>query len=171
MLSTMHKLGKWDELADALRDELAEFGGLLSLLDEQRNAILQRRVEVLMEVNARVQEQAASAEHFRLVREEVAARFARGLGCGPEATVLDLVARFPVEVQGMFRALVDEDAGVADSARKKAQRNAQLLARAGDLNERLLVAMRPQSTTKTYNKRGSIYVKTDRSVGGLDLSA
>lgn len=167
----MRKQDKWEELADALRDELAEYGGLLSLLDEQRDAIMLRKVDALMDVNAKVQEQAASAEHFRDVREEVCARIARGLGCAPSTTVRELVGRFPVEVQGMFTALLDDGIGVTVNAKKKVERNAQFLSRAGDLNERLLIAMKPSSTTKAYNKRGSVYVKTDRSVGGLDLSA
>jgi len=167
----MRKLGKWDELADALRDELAEYGGLLSLLDEQRDAIMQRKVDALMDVNAKVQEQATAAEHFRYVREAVCARYARNLGCAPDVTVKDLVQKLPVEVRGMFTALVEDGVGVTNSAKKKSERNTQLLSRAGDLNERLLIAVRPQSTTKTYNKRGSIYVKTDKTVGGLDVSA
>lgn len=171
MLSTMRRLGKWDELADALRDELAEYGGLLSLLDEQRDAIMQRKVDALMDVNAKVQEQAVSAEHYRNIREEVCTRFAKTLGCVPSVTVKELVLRLPQEVQGMFTALVDDGIGVTNTAKKKADRNTQLLSRAGDLNERLLIAMRPQSTTKTYNKRGSVYIKTDKSVGGLDISA
>jgi hypothetical protein len=171
MLSTMRKLGKWDELADALRDELAEYGGLLSLLDEQRDAIMQRRVDALMDVNAKVQEQALSAEHYRDVREEVCARFAKSIGCGASVTVMELVKKLPVEVQGMFTALVEDGIGVTNSAKKKVERNSQLLSRAGDLNERLLIAVRPQSTTKTYNKRGNVYLKTEKTVGGLDISA
>ena len=167
----MHKIGQWEELADALRDELAENGGLLSLLDEQRDAITRRRIDALMDVNAKVQEQAVSAQHYRDVREEVCVRYARSLGCAPSATVTEVVRKLPSQVQGMFLALIDEGIGVANNAKKKVERNSQLLSRAGDLNERLLIAVRPQSTTKTYNKRGSIYVKTDKTVGGLDLSA
>ena len=37
--------------------------------------------------------------------------------------------------------------------------------------ERLLSAMRPHTTTKMYTKRGNLRVRTDRTVGGLDLSA
>jgi flagellar biosynthesis/type III secretory pathway chaperone len=171
MLTTMHNLGKWDELADSLRDELAEYGGLLSLLDEQRDAIAGRDVNALQEANDRVLEQAASAQHYKDVREEVCARLARSAGQDPNVTVRELLTYMPAEARAMFEALVDEGLGVARSAQKKSTRNTVLLSHAGDLNEKLLMAMRPRSTTKTYNKRGGVYLRTDRSVGGLDLSA
>ena len=171
MLTTMHNLGKWDELADALRDELAEYGGLLSLLDEQRDAISSMKVDAILEANTRVQEQSASAVHYTNLREEVCARLARGAGCNPEATVKELLSHMPLEARAMFESLVDEGQGVVRNAKKKVDRNSLLLSRTSELNEKLLVTLRPQSTTKTYNKRGSVYLKTDRSVGGLDMSA
>jgi len=57
------------------------------------------------------------------------------------------------------------------NAKKKAERNTVLLAHSSDLNEKLLMALRPGSTTKTYNKRGGVRIATDKTVGGLDLSA
>jgi hypothetical protein len=171
MLTKMHNLGKWDELAEALRDELAEYGGLLALLDEQRDAIMERGVDALVEVGERVQQQAASAQHYKDVREEICARLARSAGCSQEATERELLSYMPSGARAMFESLVDEGMGVAKSAQKKVERNTLLFARAGDLNEKLLMAMRPHSTSKTYNKRGSVYLRTDKSVGTLDMSA
>jgi flagellar biosynthesis/type III secretory pathway chaperone len=168
----MHNtLGKWDELAEALRDELAEYGGLLGLLEEERSAIMGRKVDALLQINLGVQEQTTSAERRKCIREEVCSRLARSVGCAPDATVTELLNHMPAEARSMFESLVEEGMEVAESAQKKVRRNAILISRAGDMNERLLSAMRPHTTTKMYTKRGNLRVRTDHTVGGLDLSA
>lgn len=171
MLTTMRSLGKWDELADVLRDEVAEFGGLLALLDEQRDAILGRDLDRLMGVNERVQEQTVCAERCRAIRDEVCVRLARGVGCNPDVTVRELSSYLPVEARALFDALIGETVHVVGSVKRKVERNAHLLSRAEDLNAKLLLAMRPASTSRTYNKRGGFFLKTERTVGGLDVSA
>ena len=171
MLTTMHNLGKWDELADALRDELAEYGGLLATLDQQREAIAGHNAALLVEIADEIRRQTASARHFTNIREEVCARLAKGTGCAPDATERDLLRFMPAEARAMFESLIEESAGVVKNAKKKAERNTVLLAHSSDLNEKLLMALRPGSTTKTYNKRGGVRIATDKTVGGLDLSA
>jgi len=167
----MHNLGKWDELADALRDELAEYGGLLSILDQQRDAITGRNADTMVELGDEIRRQTASARHFSCVREEVCARLAKAAGCSPDSTERDLLKLMPAEARSMFESLIDESAGVVKNAKKKSERNTVLLAHSSDLNEKLLMAMRPGSTIKTYNKRGGMRVTTDKTIGGLDLSA
>ncbi|HNX05580.1 MAG TPA: flagellar export chaperone FlgN [Opitutales bacterium] len=167
----MHNLGQWEELADALRDELAEYGGLLALLDEQRDAISKGGVDSVLEAAEKVREQARAAEARRNMREEVGARLARHFGRDPDATVRDLVSAIPPGARPMFDSLIEQGSQVAALAQKKVRRNALMLARATDLNDRLIMALRPQSATRAYNKRGGVYLKTSRSGGGLDLSA
>ncbi|MFA5256944.1 MAG: flagellar protein FlgN [Opitutales bacterium] len=168
----MHSLGQWEELADALRDELAEYGGLLALLDEQRDAIMTRRIDSLLELTQRVHEQTAHAVRFKNIRDEVCARLAQVSGCGVDATVRDLLGYMPAGARGMFEALVSDGIDVATKAKARTQRNAALITRAGDLNEKLMRAVSPGSTIKTYNARGSVYLKSGRNLGnGLDLSA
>jgi len=172
MLKTMNSLGPWDELADALRDELAEYGGLLSLLDEQRDAIIERKIDALSGVDQKVQEQTAAAIRYRNIREEVCARLASNSGVEAEVTVKELLAYTPAGARPMFEALVIEGMDVALKAQYKVKRNSSLLSRAGELNEKLISTVAPSSTTKTYNARGSLYLKSAHSRGnGLDLSA
>jgi hypothetical protein len=167
----MHNLGKWDELADALRDELAEYGGLLATLDQQREAITGRNATALAKINDEIRLQTKSAQHFTCVREEVCARLARAAGCPPETTERDLLKLMPAEARAMFESLIEESSGVVKNAKKKTERNTVLLAHSGELNEKLLMAMRPGTTSKTYNKRGGVRIATDKTVGGLDISA
>jgi hypothetical protein len=171
MLTTMHNLGKWDELADALRDELAEYGGLLATLDRQRDAISGRNVELLVEISEEIHEQTVSARRFTNIREEVCARLAKGTGCTEETTERDLVRHMPASARAMFESLIEESATVVKNAKKKAERNTVLLSHSNELNEKLLLALRPGTTSKTYNKRGGVRLSTDKTVGGLDLSA
>jgi flagellar biosynthesis/type III secretory pathway chaperone len=171
MLTTMHDLGQWEELADALRDELAEYGGLLALLDEQRDAIAAGKTDAILAALESVREQTATANQRRAVREEVCARLARNAGRDPEITVRDLVRGIPMQARGMFDSLIDQGGQVLASAQKKVRRNNLMLSRAAALNEKLLMALRPGSATKTYNKRGGAYLSTGSTGGGLDLSA
>ncbi|MBN1404635.1 MAG: flagellar protein FlgN [Opitutales bacterium] len=168
----MHSLGLWDELADALRDELAEYGGLLGLLDEQRQAIVSRKIDALLEANERVHEQAATANRYRLIREALCARLAESQAGKAELGLAELVAYMPPSARPLFEALTREATDLIAKARDKSQRNSALLARAGELNEKVIAVVRPGSTTKTYTARGNVYLKNAHSRGnGLDLSA
>lgn len=165
-----NRLGQWDELAEALRGELAEYGGLLSLLEEQRAAIVSRRTDQLNDVNERVQAEMASAVRCKDVREKVCLRLARACGAPDNATVRELIGYMPPASRGMFEALMKAATGVTERVGDKVRRNSLLVARASEVNEKLIMGTRPQSTTKAYNNRGSVYLKTSRS-GALDLTA
>ncbi len=171
LATTRTSIGKWDELADALRGELAEYGGLLALLDEQRDAIVCRRVEELLDINTRVQEQAHFANRLRLEREALCARMA-GQADVSAVSVKEIVAGTPSGLRPMFEALTREAMEIVARVRDKAARNSALLARAGELNEKIISIVSPGSTTRTYNARGSLYMRNARSRGnGLDMSA
>lgn len=172
MLTTMNSLGQWDELAEALRDELAEYGGLLSLLDQQRDAIVTRSMDALLEANEQVQEQIAMANQNRLSREQICSRLALEQGIAGDTPITHLIVYMPVHARPMFEALNDEATGLIGKVREKSQRNSALLSRATELNEKVIGIVSPGSTTKTYNARGGVYLKSVRSRGnGIDMSA
>lgn len=167
---TNNRLGQWDELAEALRGELAEYGGLLALLEEQRQAVVTRDTGILNDVNARAAQQAAEAARLSEAREGVCVRMARACGVGDKTTVRELIGYMPPNARGMFDALIKESADLTTKVTERVRRNSMLVARASEQNERLIMNARPLSTTKAYNKRGGVYIKTGRS-GALDLTA
>lgn len=163
-------MGRWDELATALRDELAEYGGLLALLDEQRDAILARQIDRLAGMASEVEAQTLAANRHRLARERLGADLAMRFGGRSDLTVKDLIPLMPANCRPLFQALLENGADLIEKTGTKARRNSAMLARASEINEDILRRLQPRSMTKTYNARGTVALRTGRS-HGLDLSA
>jgi len=163
-------MGRWDELAGALRGELAEYGGLLAMLDEQRDAIVSRQVDRLVEMQAEIEAQSLAARQQRQARDRLAGDLAMRFGGRSDIPLRELLPLMPPSTRPMFEALLDGGSELVEKARDKARRNRVLLSRASEVNEEILRRLQPRSMTKTYNARGTVAVRTGRT-GGLDLSA
>ena len=163
-------LGRWDELAAALRAELAEYGGLLALLDEQRDAIMARQVDRLVDMNAEVEAQMRAAALHRQSRERLGSDLAMRFGGRGDLTVKELLPLMPPASRPMFEALLENGSSLLEKAKDKARRNRGMLSRASEVNEEILRRLQPRSMTKTYNARGTVALRSSVS-GGLDISA
>ena len=151
----------WAPVVDALRSELAEYGGLIQLIDGQQKKIFALDSTGVSEFVPQLEEQAETTRAQRTAREVQVRAFAAEHGQPPDRTLRQLLPCFPAEVRPLLEALIDEINHLLHRTKERTRQNQMLLSRLVDLHRELIPALRPQSFTKTYSRHGQIAVSTN----------
>jgi flagellar biosynthesis/type III secretory pathway chaperone len=146
----------WQSLAEALRDELQEYGALLHLFEEQQQSLLRRDAEAVLERASRITLQVESLGQSRGRRETLARTLALQAGRPADATLRELTEAFPAEVQPLFRALVDEINRLLHRVKRGARQNALMLQKTVSLHQELLRTVQPGGVNPTYSPGGRV---------------
>jgi len=145
-----------DSLIDALRDEVQEYGGLLSLFEEQQTAILERKPDVVLANQDSIRAQLETIHGCRRHREQIAREFALEVGQSPDCTVKALIEFCEEMVRPLLHALIYEVNQLITKTRRRGQQNQMLLARSIEVSQQILQRINPGAITKTYSRRGRI---------------
>ena len=165
-------LARWQELAEVLREEFQEQGGMLQLLGLQQQAILARDIEGIEEQNRAVHAQLLETNRLRLRREKLSEELARASGLPPMTPLRELVGEMPGPTQGLFDALLSGAEETVAKVRKKIGQNRLLLARASELDQSVLHRLQPEGRTPTYARNGSLsYRGNAKGLGGIRFTA
>lgn len=161
------------ELVNILRAELVEYGGLLNLLKQQQEVILDRDADQLMEVNRQIEEQAEVNSLLKESRLRAVRILAKRWNFDDLPRIAELAGFFPDAMRPMVDSLAREINQLIDLARRKLEQNRLLLRRLAAINNELLGYIRPDlKTTETYSKRGSVQSRARASKGGaIELTA
>lgn len=152
----------WEDLADMLRDELQEYGEFLALLDEQQKAILAQDADALHALETAIQQQIQATQEIRDRRTDMVVTFAELAGMSANTSLRELLPFFPDAAQPMMMALINEINTLIGKTRKALRQNNLLLTRATEVTEKLLAALNPTASTRTYARSGSVSVKSSR---------
>jgi len=150
----------WETIADRLRNELQGYGGLLALFEEQQTNLFRRNPDAVLELAHTIETQARATAEQRLSREQAVREIAESAGYAPDAPLRELLSLFPAHVQPMLDALVDEINRLIHRVRRGARQNQLLLAKAVEMRQEMLLALRPAAFVKTYSPRGQVSVAT-----------
>lgn len=148
----------WEPLADALRDELQEYGGLLNLFDEQQMAILRRQPETVLAVGDSIEQQLRTVGKRRKRRETVARESAERFNRPQECSLRELTEFFPQTVQALLHALIDEVNQLLFRTKRRARQNQMLLARSVEVSQEILCKLNPDAVTKSYSQEGRLNI-------------
>ena len=161
----------WESLAESLRMELQEYGGLCVLIEKQQRAILDRDMPAYMSLAEEIESQAAATIGLRAEREQRVREIAESTDNPPESDLKALLVHFPEEARPLLAALVDEINSLISKSNRKAKQNHMLLARAMQYTYELLQQVSPQSQVKTYSKGGKQTIKPYSSSATINTSA
>ena len=145
-------------LVNALRDELKEYGELLALLDRQQQSVIERNADQVFQSVGFVQRQGSTIAQARHRREEFAREIARDLCQEPDAGFALLIPLMPAAYRPLVKALVDENNELLVRVQQRARQNHLLLSRSVELMQGLLDSLLPSSETRVYNGRGNMQV-------------
>ena len=148
----------WSTVVDTLRSELAEYGGLLRLFEEQQQRIFALDAEAVVGFVPQLEEQAESARACRAERENAVRQYAAGRGCPADRSLRQLLPEFPAEVRPLLEALIDEINHLLHRTKQRNRQNQMMLSRLVELHRNLVPALRPQGFTKTYSRQGQVAV-------------
>lgn len=148
----------WESIAELLRAELADYGGLLHRFEAQQASLLQRDASAVLRNTTEIEEQVQALSISRERREQAVAALAIALGCPASATLRSLLPRLEPVAVPLLEALIDEVNRLLHRVRRTSRHNQQLLQRALEVQQEMLLHLRPQSFTKTYAPNGRVAV-------------
>ena len=151
---------QWEDLTNILRQELEEYGGFLVLLNQQQKSILKQDADQLKVLENEIQAQVSATQQIKNKRVDMVSSIAEILGLSADLSLSELLRNFPDAVQPMMEALINEINSLIAKTRKVLRQNHMLLSRASEVTEKILTALNPKPTTKTYTRRGNVSFKT-----------
>jgi flagellar biosynthesis/type III secretory pathway chaperone len=148
----------WEFIAECLRAELADYGGLLHLFEAQQLTLFGRDAKAVLNFATEIEAQARVVAQSRSRREEAVAAFAGENGRPVASTLRSMMALIEPDARPLIDALITEVNLLLHRVRRASRHNHTLLSRAVEVHQETLQHLRPQAFTKTYSAAGRIAV-------------
>lgn len=137
----------------ALRNELHQYGEMLALLEQQQQVAQHSGAEEILRSIAHINQQSSSIQLARERRKHAQRHLAAVLQQPENATFSTLIPMLPNSYQPMVSALVQENHELLGRVRERAQANQLLLRRALELMQRFITTLTLEdSPTETPNR-------------------
>lgn len=143
-----------DCLVAALREELAQYGEMLALLDQEQEHVVARGTQELLDTVASINKQSdviRGAREQRGLRQRAVAAL---LGLGDESTFEDLQGALPENYNILITELVNENNELLQRVQSRARQNHVLLTRSLELMQKLIGTLFPTGRSTTYGENG-----------------
>src|SRR5690349_17148855 len=98
-----------NDLIEALREELKQYGEMLALLEQQQELVMHRQASALLETVATINAQAETIQAARREREQRCRRLAVQHKLHDESSLGELTPKLPAEYRPLVSALVQEN--------------------------------------------------------------
>lgn len=160
----------WEFIAQCLREELADYGGLLGLFESQQRALFDRNPEAVLQYANDIEAHAVALSRSRRRREEAVARFA-GEHALPETTPLrSMLTLIEADARPLLEALITEVNALLQRVRRTSRHNHSLLSRSVEIHQETLQQLRPHAFTKTYSPAGRLSVAAAQAPSTLRVA-
>lgn len=134
---------KFEQLAEAFRKEIEEYGALLILIYEQQNCLAEHNPISLLQATSKIEAQLPANQLATADRTAFMQQLAELHGC-EEIHLNELTNFVPEEVKSLFKALVDEIVSLRLRIRNKIQTQQKLLGQAQMINSSVLQQVLPR---------------------------
>jgi flagellar biosynthesis/type III secretory pathway chaperone len=143
-------------LIEALREELKEYGEMLALLEQQQELVMHRRTQDLLQCVTATHAQSETIAVARREREQRQRHLNLQLELAEDTDFTTLLPRLPAEYRPLVQALVQENNELLVRVQQRARQNHLLLSRVVELMQRFLGTLFPGSQPATYNDTGHV---------------
>lgn len=144
-------------LIEALRNELQQYGEMLALLDHQKDMIQRRGSDDILHTIAAINAQSAMIQVARETRMFNQRQLALSLQEPMDATFARLIPRLPPGCQPLITALIQENNELLLRVQQRAQENQTLLRRSVDLMQQFITSLAPgEKASPRSGKNGSV---------------
>ena len=150
----------WQQLAECLRAELADYGGLLALFEEQQKFLFARDANEVLRLSTAIEQCMHAVQASRRHREAVVTAFALGHAQSGTATLRSLLPQVDAVARPLLEALIAEVNHLVHRVRRTSRQNHLFLARTVILHQEVLQQVLPNSFTKTYSPAGRVSMAT-----------
>jgi hypothetical protein len=146
----------FDQMTQALRAELQEYGALVGLLEDQQNAILRGEPEAFIDLGTALHEQISLLGAHRACREKTVHSFARECQQPETLPLSQLLVHMPASAAGMIKALIDEINALICRTQRRLRQNHLLLARCVSVAQQSVVMAGGGELVSTYGRAGTV---------------
>ena len=158
---------EWEFIAECLRNELAEYGYLLRLFEQQQQRLFERDANAVLHLGNEIEAQARTLAEFRVRREQAVATLAEAHGLPTTSSLRSLLPLIEEAAQPLLEALINEVNLLLHRVRRTSRHNHSLLSRAVEVHQETLQLLRPQSFTRTYSPAGRVSLTSAHSASTL----
>jgi flagellar biosynthesis/type III secretory pathway chaperone len=170
MTTTLAIPTTWQKIAECLRAELAEYGGLLALFEDQQKFLFDRNADEVLRLSAAIEAQMNSLQGFRVQRESTVADFAAARGQSVTSTLRSLLPLIESDARPLIEALIAEVNRLLHRVRRVSRHNHTLLARTVELHQETLRLARPDAFTQTYAPNGRVSLGVVKATPALQAA-
>ena len=160
----------WEFIAHCLRQELADYGDLLRLFEQQQRHLFDRDADAVLRLANDIEAQARTLADCRGRREQAVAAFAELRGRPANTSLRALLPEIEADARPLLEALINEVNALLHRVRRTSRHNHTLLARTVELHQETLMQLRPQAFTKTYSPAGRVSVAAMRPPSSLRIA-
>ena len=151
-------MNNWEFIAECLRSELADYGGLLHLFEEQQRGLFSRDPDLVLRLANEIEQQARAVGESRSRREQAVAAFATQHERPASSSLRSLLPLIEADARPLLEALIAEVNLLLHRVRRTSRHNHTLLSRAVEMHQETLQQLRPNAFTKTYSPAGRVSV-------------
>ena len=144
----------WIAIAESLRTEIAGFGDLLNLFEQQQRSLFSRDTDQVLQLSSEIEAHTRAMQQFRSQREQLVAEFALANNQPAAATLRSLLPFVEAAARPLIEALIGEVNRLIHRVRRLTRQNHQLLARTVESHQEILRALRPDAFLQTYSAAG-----------------
>jgi flagellar biosynthesis/type III secretory pathway chaperone len=145
-----------DKLVRTLREELIQYGELLSLLEQQQEMIVNRSADGLIQNLTSIHAQMADIAKTRNFREGCREDLAESHGLEINTPIKEMYSAFPSQYRPLVEALVEEVNELLLKANQRLRQNHLLLSRSLEFMQKLIQSLFPTQTGQTYDQSGQV---------------
>ncbi len=160
----------WQLIAEALRQELAEYGELLRLFEQQQQSLFARDADAVLRIGGEIEGQARILQDCRTRREQAVSTFAKRVGQPGASTIRALLDYVEAEARPLLEALVNEVNHLLHRVRRTSRQNHAMLSRTLEIHQETLRQLRPDSFMKTYSSAGRVSVAATQATSALRVA-
>jgi flagellar biosynthesis/type III secretory pathway chaperone len=160
----------WQFTADSLREELAEYGALLGLFEQQQQSLFARDPEAVLRLGGKIEDQTRILQTCRLNRERIVSDLALEAGLPANATLRSILPYVEAAARPLLESLIDEINHLLHRVRRSSRQNHALIARTLDMHQELLSQLCPGSFVKTYAANGRTSLAAGNSIPSLQAA-
>jgi hypothetical protein len=138
----------WENIAQCLRAELADYGGLLNLFEEQQRKFCGRDLELVLRFATRIEAQASLVAQSRARRQQAVAAFAADNGRPAAVSLRAMLPLIEEDARPLLKALSTEVNLLLHRVRRESRQNHTLLANAVEALHETMQHLRSSPATK-----------------------
>jgi flagellar biosynthesis/type III secretory pathway chaperone len=149
-----------NNLIEALREELKQYGEMLALLDQEQELVMHRQTCGISPCVLAINGQAETLQTVRHEREQRLRHLLREFHLPEQTSLKELIPRLPSQYQPLVQALLQENKELLVRVQQRARQNHLLLSRMVDLMQKLIGSLLPGSAPATYTGGGVMLTPT-----------